>query len=150
VSLERILKVVLADGALLYDTPEFSKGVYLLDTELMDLTHAYLQFHSPDSVSSTPSQLAPYARNVYSLRNLSRVALERRLVVCDDGRLGLVHQSVQEGDLIAVLHGSRTPVVLQPRADGKFEIKGQCYFEDSMHGESIFWDEDQADEFILV
>jgi hypothetical protein len=149
-SMERILKVILADGALLYDTPEFSKGVYLLNTELTDLVHAYLQFHSPDNVSSTPVQLAPYARNVYSLRNLSRVALERRLVMCDDGRLGLVHQSAQEGDLIAVLHGSRTPVVLQPRADGKFEIKGQCYFEDSMHGEAIFWDEDQADEFILV
>lgn len=149
-SLERILKVILADGALLYDTPEFSKGVYLLDNELTDLTQAYLQFHNPSLRGSAPFQLAPYARNVYSLRNLSRVAMERRLVMCDDDRLGLVHQSAQEGDLIAVLHGSRTPVVLQPRADGKFQIKGQCYFEDSMHGESIFWDEDQADDFILV
>ncbi|KAE9979107.1 hypothetical protein BLS_010148 [Venturia inaequalis] len=149
-SLERILKVILADGALLYDNPEFSNGVYLLDTELTDLKQAYLQFHNPELVGSAPFQLAPYARNVYSLRNLSRVAMERRLVMCDDGRLGLVHQSAQNGDVIAVLHGSRTPVVLQSRADGKFEIKGQCYFEDSMHGESIFWEEDEADEFILV
>lgn len=149
-SLERILKVILADGALLYETPEFSKGVYLLDNELTDLSQAYLQFHNPELVSSAPFPLAPYARNVYSLRNLSRVAVERRLVMCDDGRLGLVHQSVQEGDVIAVLHGSRTPIVLRSRADGKFEIKGQCYFEDSMHAESIFWEEDEADEFILV
>ncbi|KAE9989441.1 hypothetical protein Vi05172_g6960 [Venturia inaequalis] len=149
-SLERILKVILADGALLYDNPEFSNGVYLLDTELTDLKQTYLQFHNPELVGSAPFQLAPYARNVYSLRNLSRVAMERRLVMCDDGRLGLVHQSAQNGDVIAVLHGSRTPVVLQSRADGKFEIKGQCYFEDSMHGESIFWEEDEADEFILV
>ncbi|QDS77509.1 hypothetical protein FKW77_000542 [Venturia effusa] len=149
-SLERILKVILADGALLYDTPEFSKGVYLLDSELTDLASAYVQFHNPELVGSAPFQLAPYARNVYSLRNLSRVAVERRLVMCDYGRLGLVHQSVQKGDLIAILHGSRTPVVLQARADGRFEIKGQCYFEDSMHGECAYWDEDQADEFILV
>jgi len=52
--------------------------------------------------------------------------------------------------LITVLHGSRTPVVLQSRLDGKFEIKGQCYFEDAMHGEALLWEEDQADEFILV
>ncbi|TID18062.1 HET-domain-containing protein [Venturia nashicola] len=149
-SLERILKVILADGALLCDTPEFSKGVYLLDTELTDLTQAYLQFNDPELVGSAPFKLAPYARNVYSLRNLSRVAVERRLIMCDDGRLGLVHNRAQEGDVIAVLHGSRTPVVFQPRADGKFEIKGQCYFEDSMHGESIFWEEDEADEFIVV
>jgi len=149
-NLERVLKVVLADGALLPDTPEFSKGVYLSDTELKELAQAYLQFSSLKIIDSAKFQLATYARNVHTLRNLSRVAVDRRLVSSEDGRLGLVHHSVQSGDLITILHGSRTPIVLRHRSDGKYEVKGQCYFEDSMHGQAVFWEEDEANEFVLV
>jgi hypothetical protein len=149
-SRERVLKVQLADGALLYDTPEFSKGVYLSDQELGELALAYRHFDSPDPFDSSKFQLASYARSVHTLRSLSRIALGRRLFIGQDGRLGLAHHSIEMGDLICVLHGAQTPIVLKPRSDGRYETKGQCYFEDAMYGEAVDWEEEAADEFVLV
>ncbi|KAF2436100.1 hypothetical protein EJ08DRAFT_645110 [Tothia fuscella] len=149
-SRERVLKVQLADGALLHDTPEFSKGVYLSDQELTELALAYRHFDSPDPFDSSRFQLASFARNIHTLRSLSRISLGRRLFVAADGRLGLAHHSVEAGDLICVLHGSRTPIVLKLRSDGRYETKGQCYFEDAMYGETVDWEEDDGDEFVLV
>jgi hypothetical protein len=149
-SRERILKVLLADGALLHETPEFSQGVYLTDAELAELTLAYRHFDSPDPFDSSRFQIASYARNVHTIRSLSRIALGRRLFAGENGRLGLAHHSVENGDLICILHGSKTPVILRPRGDGWYETKGQCYFEDAMHSEALYWDEEDADEFVLV
>jgi hypothetical protein len=147
---ERILKVLLADGALLHETPEFSQGVYLADAEMAELALAYRHFDSPDPFDSSRFQLASYARNVHTLRSLSRIAAGRRLFVGEDGKLGLAHQSIENGDLICILHGSKTPVILRPRGDGWYETKGQCYFEDAMHGEALTWEEEDAEEFVLV
>lgn len=149
-SRERVLKVQVADGALLYDTPEFSKGVYLSDQELGELALAYRHFDSPDPFDSSKFQLASYARNVHTLRSLSRIALGRRLFLCEDGRLGLAHHSIEAGDLICVLHGAKTPIVLKLRSDGRYETRGQCYFEDAMYGEAVEWEEDAGDEFVLI
>lgn len=149
-TLERVMKIVLADGALLYDTPEFSQSAYLNDRELAELSMAYRQFGAPENFDGEAFQLAPYARNVVALRNMSRVAQERRLVVGKDGKLGLVHNSVTTGDLVAILHGSRTPVILTLRADGRYDCKGQCYWEDSMAGQAAEWEQDEAEEMYLV
>jgi hypothetical protein len=147
---ERVLKVLLADGALLHETPEFSQGVYLSDPELAELALAYRHFDSPDPFDSSRFILTSYARNIHTIRSLSRIAVNRRLFVGQDGKLGLGHHSVENGDLICILHGSRTPVILRPRGDGWYETKGQCYFEDAMHGDAVTWDEQDAEDFVLV
>jgi hypothetical protein len=149
-TLERVLKVVTADGALLYDTPEFTASAYLLEAELKEMAQAYRNFNTPEGFDGDQFQLAPYARHVVAMRNMSRVAQERRLVVGRNGKLGLVHYSVVSGDLVVVLHGCRTPVILTPRADGRYECRGQCYWEDSMHGQAVTWEEDEAEEMYLV
>jgi hypothetical protein len=148
-TLERVLKVVTADGALLYDTPEFSTSAYLQGAELSEMAEAY-RFDSPEAFDGMKFQLAPYVRHVMALRNMSRVAQERRLVVGRYGKLGLVHNSVASGDLVVILHGHRTPVILTPRADGRYECKGQCYWEDAMHGQAVTWEEGDAEEMYLV
>ena len=148
-SLERVIKVVTADGALLYDTPEFTAGAYLQGEELREMAEAY-RFDTPEAFDGEKFQLAPYARHVMALRNMTRVAQERRLVVGRNGKLGLVHNSVVSGDLVVILHGCRTPVILTPRADGRYECRGQCYWEDSMHGQAVTWEEDDAEEMYLV
>jgi hypothetical protein len=149
-TLERVLKVVTADGALLYDTLEFSQNAYLQEAELTEMAQAYRQFDSPENFDGEKFQLAPYARNVVALRNMTRVAQERRLVVGRDGKLGLVHNSVVNGDLVVILNGSRTPLILTPRTDGRYECKGQCYWEGAMHGQAVTWEEDEAEEMYLV
>jgi hypothetical protein len=150
-TLERVIKVVTADGALLHDTPEFPRSAYLQEAELKEMGQAYLfQSDAPEAFDRDQFQLAPYARHVQALRNMTRVAQERQLAVGKNGKLGLVHNSVAGGDLVVILHGCRTPVILTPRADGRYECKGQCYWEDSMHGQAVTWEEDDAEEMYLV
>jgi hypothetical protein len=60
--------------------------------------------------------------------------------------------SVQSGDHIAILHGSRVPIVLREvsEREGTYSVVGQCYLEDAMFGEMVSWAPDEAKTFILV
>lgn len=65
-------------------------------------------------------------------------------------RYGLVSTQSQIGDLVCILHGSNVPVILRECPNNTYQFICECYFEDCMHGEAVTWDEDGADEFILV
>jgi hypothetical protein len=53
----------------------------------------------------------------------------RKLVVTEGGAVGFRPKSAQEGDVVAVLHGCRTPVILRPcEDDGTFQLLGDSYF----------------------
>ncbi|KAE9971324.1 hypothetical protein EG328_005742 [Venturia inaequalis] len=65
-------------------------------------------------------------------------------------RYGLATTDIQVGDLICILHGSSVPMILRGLSSNTYQFIGQCYFEDCMHGEAVTWDEDDADEFVLV
>lgn len=64
--------------------------------------------------------------------------------------LGLVSLETKPGDLVCVLHGSKTPVILRRKLDSTYQVVGQCYWEGVMYGEGVTWSEDMADEFVLV
>jgi len=57
----------------------------------------------------------PYGATRQTLHELSRVQYQRRVAYCAGGRLALVPDLTENGDQVAVLHGSRTPVVLRAR-----------------------------------
>ncbi|KAI9744845.1 MAG: hypothetical protein M1818_001770 [Claussenomyces sp. TS43310] len=84
-----------------------------------------------------------------------RVVYERLVFVTSGGRLGLGPSVVKEGDQIAILHGSTTPVILRQAINNPGEtpiygVMGDCYLEDVMFGEAVDWKEDECDWFTLA
>ncbi|KAK0719486.1 heterokaryon incompatibility protein-domain-containing protein [Lasiosphaeris hirsuta] len=64
--------------------------------------------------------------------------------------LGLAPPLSRVGDLVCIIHGSRTPIILRAAATpGQFHVMGQAYVEGWMHGENITWREEEGDVFQL-
>lgn len=63
----------------------------------------------------------------------------RRLFTSNNGWLGMTTHTVLPGDILCVLHGCSTPVVLRRRHDDTryLTLIGQCYIKGVMHGELI-------------
>jgi hypothetical protein len=140
----RVLRVILADGILLFNgvgTAGYEPDIKLSNKQLWALAEAYVLLEQGMAVQSG---------QIRALRNLSRIAMNRRLFVGSEGNFGLAHDGVESGDLVAILHGSKTPVILRKTEEGRYQTLGQCYFEGVMYGEAVNWGEDQADEFVLV
>ncbi|KAL8792679.1 MAG: hypothetical protein Q9195_004739 [Heterodermia aff. obscurata] len=70
----------------------------------------------------------------------------RRLAVLDKYPLGLVPEGAEPGDLVCVLHGSSTPIILR-RVEKEFEVIGECYVHGIMYGEAVNWSE--GNKFLL-
>lgn len=69
---------------------------------------------------------------------LKRAAQGRRFTVMKGGGIGLVPACAEEGDLICVLFGAQTPVVLreeQNATSDRFKLVGEAYVHGIMHGE---------------
>ena len=70
----------------------------------------------------------------------------RKLAVLDNYPLGLVPDFAKPGDLVCVLAGSSTPMVLR-RVEEDFESIGECYVHGIMYGEAF--DRLEGDKFVL-
>jgi hypothetical protein len=92
----------------------------------------------------------PHDASIHILHKLSQVQYRRRVAYCANGRLALVPALVEKGDKIAILHGSRVPVVLRVRPNGNFIVLGQCNYDSTMYGEMANSDDDDAQVFTLV
>ena len=92
----------------------------------------------------------PHGTTLHIIHELSKVQHRRRIACCANGRLALTPDWVEKGDKIAILHGSRVPVVLRARPDGNFIIVGQCYYDGAMYGGMADVDDNNADIFTLV
>lgn len=73
------------------------------------------------------------------LNALQRVSINRRFFETSQHYLGIGPQSMQSGDLVCVILGARTPVVLRPliEVDGAYELLGDCYVHGIMFGEAM-------------
>lgn len=149
---DRLLKTLLADGSFTLSQAlrtQCSDGLstsYI--TELLETYHLLERF-SKKQWRHMPSTKTDVGRRAAQLCDHARVAWGRRLIVSSDWRLGLVHESACEGDVICIIHGSKVPLVLRRLQSGHYRLIGQCYFESAMRGEEVTWGEDDADEFIL-
>jgi hypothetical protein len=105
------------------------------------------------------------------LEDLVVIAQHKNIFFTEYLQLGLAAKIVQEGDLVAILHGSKAPIILRKVIDKENEYQAvcQCYLDGWMYGESpreVFgktekdpsksphphgrwWNED-PDDFILV
>ncbi|KAK1759111.1 hypothetical protein QBC47DRAFT_436665, partial [Echria macrotheca] len=70
----------------------------------------------------------------------------RALYITERKRLlGLSPPLTRAGDLVCIIHGSRTPIILRESSErGQFHVIGQSYLEAWMHGEHIWWSEEEA------
>jgi hypothetical protein len=143
--LERLLRVVLADGS---ERSQFTIHPGKI-ARFLQTYHRYghnISQHQTGLDRTNPTIPRPCRLFLRELRQLSRIAFGRRLFATKNLRFGLGPEKAAVGDYICVLHGSSLPVVLH---DGKY-VKGQCYLEGVMHGEAITWSEDDADEFFIL
>ena len=80
----------------------------------------------------------------------ARVArfVQAMFAICDNrrffctacGRIGLGPQTLQSGDVVAVLYGSLAPFVLRPLGsanNSEYALIGQCYLHGIMDGEAV-------------
>jgi hypothetical protein len=64
--------------------------------------------------------------------------LQRRLLVTEQGHVGMAPLRARKGDLVCVLLGCSVPVVLRRTGDGgPFEFIGECYLDGFMAGEAL-------------
>ena len=65
---------------------------------------------------------------------LAKACANRRVFATASGFLGVGPQRMKENDIVAVIFGSRWPLVLRTQANS-YEIVGLCYVHGIMHGE---------------
>lgn len=158
-----IMRAMLADGALGSEQPlkRIDKFVDAIkkSEEIRELRH-----HRATLTEDQKLMVADYER----LEALALVAEQKDLFFTKHLDLGLAADAAQEGDFIAILHGSRVPIVLR-KVDGKeneFKAICQCYLNGWMYGASpreLFgkdalkhphphgsWWKETPDEFILI
>jgi hypothetical protein len=139
VSREKLLSVVLTDGRA--DTEQARQ-------KITTLLRRYDILCSEEERSKLPrSTLDASVRDLYLLAN---PIYTRRIFCTMDGRLGIGPSNAQIGDDVAIIHGSRLPLMLRPTGTGEYKLVGVCYLEGVMKGEACTWPENEADEYILV
>ncbi|OAL43153.1 HET-domain-containing protein [Pyrenochaeta sp. DS3sAY3a] len=146
----RLLAVCLADGVFsLRLQEELAQFPEVKDWGDIDaLFAAYVKFQSSELVPELPPRTLHEAYYLV-LEELSTVADRRCVFVCDDGKLGLSGW-VRARDVVCILHGCTTPVILRPFGNGKYLFVDICYLENAMAGEAVDWDVDDATELVIV
>jgi hypothetical protein len=96
-----------------------------------------------DRAQSKSGKPIPRAQRSFFLR-MRGVMKERfrRIMVTDEGHVGVAPKEARKGDMVCVLFGCSVPVVLRRReqcdADGPvYELIGECYLDEFMDGEAL-------------
>jgi hypothetical protein len=111
--------------------------------ELVSMYERFIETKESDTVSEA----------VYKERfaHMNTRILRKRLFLGSKQLFGLGPNAVLPGDSICIVHGSTVPMLLrQCENEKEFTVVGQCYYESWMYGEKVDWEEDEADEFVLV
>jgi len=74
----------------------------------------------------------------------------RRFASTERGRYGMVPVKAQEGDVVAVMPGGRSPFVLHRGKGGAYEIVGDAFFQGLMMGEGFHGVKDSDLEDVLL
>ena len=133
-----VLRICIADGAFV---PHLSEPTVERDTEfrplgkLSDLNlEALMRAYDPEDDFGT------WETERWLLREYALVLRNRRVFVTDDLSVGLGPRAAREGDIVAVVSGSATPLMIRPVAGAQpdsslYTFVGQCYLEGAMYGE---------------
>ncbi|KAK8121777.1 heterokaryon incompatibility protein-domain-containing protein [Apiospora sp. TS-2023a] len=66
----------------------------------------------------------------------NNAAMNRRFALTAGGHYALCPHLVEEGDIVVVLMGQRTPFILRPRGDD-YLLVGECYVHGIMQGQAL-------------
>lgn len=69
----------------------------------------------------------------YGIGSLNR----KRIVISEQGYIGMTHRQARKGDKICLLLGCSTPVVLRARHEGGYQVVGDTYIHGIMNGEAL-------------
>jgi len=69
------------------------------------------------------------------LTEVARTVAARRLIVTENGYLGLGAGNTNKGYLVCVLLGGPVPFILRRGSDDEFILVGEAYVHGAMHGE---------------
>jgi len=148
----RLLRVILADGA----NPGASENILqqesrrgLMDWRIEELIEAYNSWKDIQSNAEDPDYYETKL-NAEALLAYSGVIKNRYLIMTRHWLLGIAASSVEKGDLVCILYGSQTPVILRARGHGTFMVIGQAYVEGLMTDDTVYWIKEDADTFKLV
>ena len=98
----------------------------------------------------TEQQICPHFPRFYD--HLQGLLTSRTIISTEDGRLGIAPDFTEAGDLVCVLFGCHSPVVLR-KIDGLFFFVGDCWMYQMMDGEAIQMLNEgmiQEDQFTIV
>lgn len=86
----------------------------------------FMEEYSPHLKHTPLGEIVTMVTNTISL-----TVLGRRLILSEH-YFGLAPETTQEGDALFFLRGGRTPFVLRPLGQNKYEIIGECYIQGLM------------------
>ena len=133
VSHEDIAVVLLAGGnaegnpATWEDRVSFSSFLRVLD----DGQEKIPEYHH--CTPETPDLIRAVAR---FRRGLFIGSFNRRVLITNNGHIGVGPKLTRAGDVVVILHGGNTPYVLRPFGKA-YRLVGECYVADVMQGEAV-------------
>ncbi|GKT45365.1 heterokaryon incompatibility protein 6, OR allele [Colletotrichum spaethianum] len=81
-------------------------------------------------------------------RSIGSRTRNRVLFKTAQGMLGLGHDVVKVGDVVTLIWGTRSPIVLRKRSEGGFFFRGDAYIDGLMRGEYLSTEPEEK-EFVL-
>jgi hypothetical protein len=110
---------------------------------------ALAYFDDVDDKMTHLSRTDPDPEVKEELEHRGRMVIFRRFTVTKERRLGLAHEPKLH-NILCIFHGCRSSIILKPHQDRKYSIGEVCFLEHAMNGEAVTWNEDEADDFIIV
>ncbi|KAI4140614.1 MAG: hypothetical protein L6R39_005721 [Caloplaca ligustica] len=160
----RVLRTLFAEGAgsddtpnnMNYDSPRalaaYRNEPAILRALVDGIVPAPYSSSDPPSISDLKTQYSYYRW----MKKVSEIVTHKKLFLTKDGDMGLAYEAIREGDVVAILLGSKTPTVLrkmeQIPGKGEWRFVAQCYLDGWMRGEEHEgreWTEEGAERFML-
>ena len=98
--------------------------------------HAPLKIDGTDLADFFPKQVDTSTWDENFIMETMQLITHQKLVLTEEGSLGLVVTEATAGDYVALFQGCSFPIALRPYRDG-FKWIGPCYIDGIMHGEAI-------------
>ncbi|KAK5696949.1 hypothetical protein LTR17_024144 [Elasticomyces elasticus] len=149
----RAFVLTVFGGAVIHSTslPATDTELKLLD-DFADLMWNAAEEHiKKDDIIGHPLHVALKKKIGVVIR--TEFCSNRRIFVTTLGRLGLGPGVMQSGDVVTLLRGVRSPMILRPLSNGRYQLVGEAYVDGIMFGEA--WKECKTtgakeEEFLLV
>ncbi|KAI4204154.1 MAG: hypothetical protein LQ350_001345 [Teloschistes chrysophthalmus] len=162
---ERVLQALFAEGAGRDDTPgnlnyDDADALKVYNNEPMLLERrdtGFFRRPAPKSKSDAFKELELQHRYLQWLERVVKIMHHKKLFLSGHNEFGLAYEAVEEGDLICILLGSKTPTLLRKVSDeegqGCYQFVAQCYVEGWMRGEKHegrAWTEDDVKDLTVI